>query len=345
MTDKRRECFLDILRIIACFLVIVNHTNSDIFLNTAAGSLTWFASLTYFFVSKIAVPIFFMISGYLLLGKIDSTKKMLQRIGRILVALIGCGVVYAIFDTYYMKSDPSVLTAIKDFLFIYFDSPSNALWYLYAYLGILLMLPFLQKMTSVMTKRDYHVFFVISVLYYSVLPVLNHYVNLITISSEIKLPLFDGTILFLFIGQYFARFGIKKTRRGFCISAALYLLTLAFNVVATYYEHIRFGYNYLFFDNRIYFPILLQSVCVFYMISFVKLGEKTERVISYVGACTFGIFLLSDMNIGFLKFIFTGLSANIHPLFAVVIYEICVFVIGGVVVSLLRMVPLVKKVL
>lgn len=31
-TRTTRECFLDILRILACFLVIVNHTNSRIFL-------------------------------------------------------------------------------------------------------------------------------------------------------------------------------------------------------------------------------------------------------------------------------------------------------------------------
>ncbi|MBQ5649328.1 MAG: acyltransferase family protein, partial [Clostridia bacterium] len=102
MADKSRECFLDILRIIACFCVIVNHTNSDVFLNTAPGSITWFVSLAYFFVSKIAVPVFFMISGYLLLGKIDSPKKSFQRIIRILAALIGCGVIYSIYNTYYL---------------------------------------------------------------------------------------------------------------------------------------------------------------------------------------------------------------------------------------------------
>ena len=74
-TVKSREAFLDVLRIIACFFVIVNHTNSDIFKSATPASLTWFVSLTYFFISKIAVPIFFMISGYLLLNKADGYKK------------------------------------------------------------------------------------------------------------------------------------------------------------------------------------------------------------------------------------------------------------------------------
>lgn len=74
-TVKSRETFLDLLRIIACFLVIVNHTNSVIFLGSSPDSLDWYVSLTYFFISKIAVPIFFMISGYLLLKKEDNYKK------------------------------------------------------------------------------------------------------------------------------------------------------------------------------------------------------------------------------------------------------------------------------
>ncbi len=142
-TIKSRKTFLDLLRIIACFFVIVNHTNSGIFLSTTPQNLTWFVSLTYFFISKIAVPIFFMISGYLLLNKIDSYKKCLQRIIRIVTALIGCGFIYAIYNTYYMNPNPSFISAIKRFLAVYITSPSNALWYLYTYLGILFMLPFL----------------------------------------------------------------------------------------------------------------------------------------------------------------------------------------------------------
>ena len=60
--------YLDILRIIACFLVIVNHTDSRVFLRTSPSE-TWFLGLTYFFICKAAVPLFLMISGVLLLRK------------------------------------------------------------------------------------------------------------------------------------------------------------------------------------------------------------------------------------------------------------------------------------
>lgn len=344
-TIKSRETFLDLLRIIACFLVIVNHTNSDIFLGTTPQNLTWFVSLTYFFISKMAVPIFFMISGYLLLNKIDGYKKCLQRIIRIIITLIGCGFVYAIYHTYYMNPYPSFINAIKQFITVHIESPSNALWYLYAYLGILFMLPFLQRMTSLMTKHDYHIFFVISVLFFSVLPILNHYFPLINVNPYFRLPLFEGYICMLFIGQYFSKFEIIKKRQGFIIACILFVTTVAFNVIATYFEYQKSSFGYLFFDDRTFFPILLQSVCVFYLVSFVKAPEKLARIISYIGSCTFGIYLLSDMNIDLLKPIYRITSSHIHPFFAVIIFEICIFLIGLIVVAFLKKLPLIKKIL
>jgi len=339
-----RECFLDLLRIIACFLVIVNHTNSVIFLGTTPQNLTWFVSLAYFFVSKIAVPVFFMISGYLLLNKKDDLKKSLQRFSRIAVVLIVWGFIYAIYKSCYVNSDPSFLNIIQMALSTFRKSPTNALWYLYTYLGILLMLPFLQKMTSLMTKRDYHIFFIISITCYSVLPILTHYFPNFRLSSDFQLPLFGGYICMLLIGQYFSRFEIKKTKLRFFVSCLLFAIMVVFNVVATYFEYTKSDSKYLFFDNRTFFPILLQSVCVFYMASFVRFSKNFGKIISYIGSCTFGIYLISDMSIGFLKPFYLKAATYIHPIFAVVIFEIIVFAVGFVVVTLLKKIPLVKKV-
>ena len=345
LTVKTRTSFLDLLRIIACFLVIVNHTNSAIFRSRTPESLTWYASLIYFFISKIAVPIFFMISGYLLLNKIDSYKKCLQRIFRIAIALIVCSFIYALYHTYHNNPDASFSSVIIQFQTTHFKSPTNALWYMYAYLGILIMLPFLQKMTHLMTKCDYLVFFAISGFFFSVLPILSHYFPDVKLNKNFQLPIFSAYISMLFIGQYFSRFGIKKTKFLFSLACLLFVLMLTFNVVATRYEYNKSSKSYLFFDNRTYLPILLQSVCVFYIISFVKIPEKLSKAVTYIGSCTFGIYLVSDMLIDALKPIYTRAETHIHPLFAVILFEICVFLTGLIIVSILKKVPLIKKIL
>ena len=142
---ENRKHFLDLLRIIACFLVIVNHTNSTIFMHSSPNSIRWYVSLAFFFVSKIAVPVFFMISGYLLLNKVEDWKKTFSRVLRIIVVLLVCAVIYAIYNGLFISENGTFKSIVEDILLVYKKSPTNALWYLYAYIGILLMLPFLQK--------------------------------------------------------------------------------------------------------------------------------------------------------------------------------------------------------
>ncbi len=345
-TMKSRKVFLDLLRNLACFLVIVNHTNSTIFLGHAPDSPIWYVSLTYFFISKIAVPIFFMISGYLLLSKVDSWKKALFRVLRIVIVLVVCGFIYSVYEALHLYPGTPLWTQIQNTAFkVHSKTPSNALWYLYAYLGVLLMLPFLQKMAQAMKKQDYHIFFVISGLFVSVLPILTHYFPDFYLFVDFQLPLFSGYICMLFVGNYFARFEIKKTTWGFLAAAALFVLMLAFNVVATYFEYQQSSTAYLFFDNRVFLPILVQSACVFYMVSFVRLPEKVANVVCYIGSCTFGIYLISDIVIGLLETYYEQVSSVLHVFVAMILYEICVFLIGLVITAVLKFIPYVKKVL
>jgi surface polysaccharide O-acyltransferase-like enzyme len=339
-----REVFLDFLRVISCFLVIVNHTNSEIFLGEATASPMWFLSISYFFLSKVAVPVFFMISGYLLLGRNDSWKKNGQRIFRMVVVLIVCAFGYAFYRGFYLAPGTPLLQILKEGLAFYFYKPTNALWYLYTYIGLLIMLPFLQKMAAGMEKKDYWIFFALSAFFESTLPILHHYFTVARFNESFMLPLFGRYICMLFIGQYFARFGIKKSGKGFALAAGLFILSVGFNLGATYFEFQKDSSSYLFFDNCGYLPIVLASVCVFYMATFIKISPKISKAVSYLGACTFGIYLISDMTISFMRpFIYVKLCEVMNRLPAVILFEIAVFAIGLGITSLLRLIPGIKK--
>lgn len=151
--------YIYVLKIIACFLVIVNHTNSDIFLSISP-SLTWFMSVTYFFVSKIAVPLFLMCSGVTLLEKTDSLQKYFLRISRIILVII------MFSSIYYIKSVGLLNFSLIGFInSIYSKNITGAFWYLYLYLGILIALPFLQKLCKVMSKTDFLHYIFISIIF------------------------------------------------------------------------------------------------------------------------------------------------------------------------------------
>ena len=67
-----RKSYLDVLRNIAIFMVLFNHTGSKgfaIFTTVAPQSVSYWIYLFGAIFIKIAVPIFFMISGALLLER------------------------------------------------------------------------------------------------------------------------------------------------------------------------------------------------------------------------------------------------------------------------------------
>lgn len=76
--EQNRAEHIDILRIIACFMVIFNHTDERGFWRYAyndRGTALWIVNLIPSIACKSAVPIFFMISGELLLRKNESIRK------------------------------------------------------------------------------------------------------------------------------------------------------------------------------------------------------------------------------------------------------------------------------
>ena len=84
--------YIDILRIIACFMVIINHTHGFILENNTLTNSTFYC--LGFSLCKIGVPLFLMITGTLLLDKDYDYKKILKCIFRVLVPVLGLSLVF-----------------------------------------------------------------------------------------------------------------------------------------------------------------------------------------------------------------------------------------------------------
>ena len=154
MKQRGHNYAFDILRILACFLVIVNHTNSEVFLGMNP-SLTWALSLAYFYFSKIAVPIFLMISGALLLRREYSYKELLiHKVGKVAAVLL-------LFSLYIYLVEEGNAFNLHDFINRIIEAPIiTSYWYFYMLLGAYLILPFLRKIIIVMKQADWLYFFI-----------------------------------------------------------------------------------------------------------------------------------------------------------------------------------------
>lgn len=334
---------IDFLRITACFLVVVNHTNSRLFMGNEPSPV-WFISVFLFYISKTAVPLFIMISGSLLLGRNDSYKNTFRRILRIAAALF-------VFSGFYFLisiRDFNTVTGteLKNFFItVYSGAVTNAFWYLYLYMGLLLMLPLLQKMINSFNKEDFIYFLCFTSLVTFTIPVITDFFKLPVYNSTIITPLFNGYLAYFITGYYIDNILIRKSKRCFITAAALFFIFTLFSVIMTYFEFKKNTAAYPYWDNRLSFNIMIPGICLFYMMKYlsdIDFGLRTETILKIIGSYTFGIYLLSDMLILVYEPMYVAIYPYIGRLPAVVLLISAVFSSGLIMVYYMKKLPFLK---
>ena len=330
MKNKSRNIQLDIIRDIACFLVIVNHANSRIFTMLTPEAETWWASISRFYLSKVAVPLFLMLTGYTLLDREEDFKKSLYRIGRIIMVIIFISAIYYINDV--GLSGFNIFDYLKA---IYKNQTGPSLWYLYTYLGLLVMLSFLMKIGTKISNKQLAVFLGISFVFFCVYPFVYEEFPEIQYNQLFNVHLFDGFIGYLFLGLF-----IKKVKPKIHITFYVIFLVIS-NIVCVICSHsilVTGGENYLIYDN-IFFPaIVIEAYCVFRILQSIKINEKISKVVCYIAKTTFGIYLISDYLLIKMEPVYQWLCPKMNDLLAVMIYEIIVYMTGIVIVSVFNLI-------
>lgn len=341
MQDNRhiadgKKVYIEFLRIAAAFLVIVNHTNSRIFLSEQPSAL-WASSIAYFFASKVAVPVFIMIMGALLLEKQDSIKKYISRIMRIaVVTVVFTVLMHLIFD-----GNMSLSVLKKEIL----SSSRTPYWYLYLYLGLMMILPVMQKMAKAMEKRELLILLFVTLVIGGTVPMLEF------VGIKVHEAFYYG-LLSPYIGMAFAGYYIEKhldINGKIAAAAALGFVILVAAQVAVSFKsyNTRNGVDYLWLDNPKFIPITASAICFYIIVKYVfeniKVSQSVSKLITYAGGLTFGIYLVSDCFIELLAPLYNGVLSALPVMVAMIIYEVAVFICSAFVVAVARLMPPVKK--
>jgi len=340
-TTAGRVVCLDALRLLCSFLVIVNHTYDYVRLHeaSAAARFASFASMSF---ANIAVPIFLMISGCTLLTKQDDIKKTFSRILRVGLALVVFSFVYEVYR--FVSGQQPALSLKRFVLFIYEQHTTTAYWYLYMYLGLLLMLPFLQKLFAAMQRQDFLLFFGISVFFIGFWPLVVEYTSMSAYNEQFALPLFGSSITYLFWGGFLHKHVKKNPPALLCalIAAACTLICAA----ATDHAYVATsGSRYLFLDDISLLPVILTALSVFFLFRQLHFSERAARIVRTLGSAAFGIFLLSDLFIAILFPLCVFLRARMPAFAAVTLYQIAIWLASLACALVLKRIPLLHKLL
>lgn len=138
---------IDLLKCIACILVIINHTSSHLLTNE--NYLSFYK--IEFVLCRIAVPIFIMCTGYLMCTKKLKGKDILKKILKVFIPL------FLLSGLIYFLQHKTI-----DFLFLqnFIATPIiEPFWYIYMLIGLYLIMPFLNYITKNASTKE-HIFLI-----------------------------------------------------------------------------------------------------------------------------------------------------------------------------------------
>lgn len=279
-------------------MVILNHTQGyiDCFKTQEimpAVLLTW--RLFVGMVVKIAVPLFFMISGSLLLRKDHEYKDVFKRILKMFAILL----FFSLVANFLNQGKLYIPGFIRTFASADVDG-ARPYWYLYAYIGVLLMLPFLRYITKNLTLRDTMYLIVLRLLICGIIPAVFLILNL-KLDSNIHLSDRFNPALVMVDSMFYVLIGYgmdrlldinKVTVRKSVLLMATFIVSTLLEEYLTYLTDAQTAFNGFEFAMAISLFLLIKK-------AFANKGES--KVISLIGSLTFGIYLLDPCVGNYLK--------------------------------------------
>lgn len=346
-----RIYYLDILKILACFAVVMIHVSACSIGLVIPFGLAWNSINVLDSLSRFAVPIFFMASGVLFLSKtkIDIKKLYTKNILRLLIAYIFWILFYSAWNLYWGQGKLEIQNIgkiISDAIL----NPMYHLWFVPSMIGIYMLVPLLHKYIQNSSKQEIEyllkLFFVFEIVRTSIL-VFNSekIVYLNRIANTFSIGMFTGYIGYFILGYYLNKYELKKkTRIILYILGIISLLIciLGTSIISTKTNTaglVSYFYEYNFITT------LFTSTAIFifakYVFEKIELKDKIKKMVEWMSNASFGIYL---MHLAILSRLLPILSKpNIPISFLIIFTAICIFIIGLIIVSIIRKIPFINK--
>ena len=333
--NDKRIISLDILRVFACFLVCYCHivSESQYIYKTEMDINLFFTSITFIF-SKIAVPIFFMISGALLLKEERTTKKMLNKaVKKILVPLFICSIVIYFKDNLNLNIS-NIINFTEKFLNNQILSPY---WYLYSLLGIYVMTPYISNFVQNISQKKYRELILIGFIFVVILETIE--ILNIKLSSSFSISLTTNFYYYLLGDYIFNKCKINKKIMMLTNICAIIVFILFIPFVFENKIELLGNINLL-----LIFTITMSIfISIKYLCENHNIPHIIERVIKFISPLTYCIYLIHVIFLGKLKFILEFLMTYINDVIAIIIYSGTFFGCMIIISYLIRKIPYVKE--
>lgn len=343
----KEKTYIYFLKVFAIFWVIYNHTDAYRLFYTGATSPYHFVYVFLSSFCKIAVPIFFMCSGALLIGKEDESLNFL--IKRKILKYVKIIVIFSFINYFFMllmSNSLSSFSMVEFLKIIYSDKIRVQYWYLYNYLGLMIMLPFIRKMARNMSVLEFN--YLVSVyIIYNFISIVVQVLTGLKISSVLSIPIISSDAIFYFMIGYYIDSKIDEA----VIMKVKYTVLIAISTLSTIISSILIMIANKNGESQSAHNLLVSIPTIIVFIIFKKISierninKKVINVVKSISSATFIIYLLE----GLLRKYFYPLYLKMAPNFTVIlssfIIVLLVIVAGYAINYIINKVAILKKIL
>lgn len=343
MTMKQKKTYLEIIRIIAIFLVIYVHTGTDgaEHYQIAGNAFSYCLSLVMYCLAQISVPLFFMVSGAVLLHKKETLKDVLiHRASRILGLILVFGFVQYVYF-YFLNPEIGFSLSVY-FKLVYSTTVITQFWYLYTYFAFMLILPFVRMLAVSMKKEHFLYLFGLQFLLNGLLPIVEY----IWGNSRIVLsvPLLEGVLFYPLMGYFLEH----QSDEFFCRKKILVftnlfgIMAVITNTVVAFMAHRQRG-GAETLEGMTAAIALVLFLDLHALARHVKVSYRLQRVICFLGSGVFGVYLLEPPLRDSFRFIYVALKPYISWFPACALWIFSAMFCGVLIFHIFKKIPVLKK--
>lgn len=346
-----RLYYLDYLRIISTFTVIVLHVASYMWRSIPVTSTNWQILNVYDSVVRWCVPIFVMISGALFLDnnkKIETKDLYSKYILRIVTAFFFWSVAYAIQNAITKKTFDGFFYSV---LGGYYH-----MWYLFMIIGLYMITPLLRKITESKKLTEY--FIILGLIFTFAIPRLldlpavlgwTELDQLVSVLKANKISMnFNFTLgytAYYVLGYYISKYPLKGIFKGLIYIGGPICFALIISMTKWY--SVRMNKAQVFFYENISINVLITSLFVFLLVKNCctekpPKGKQLKRLLN-LSKYSFGIYLVHYIIITVIYYIFHFTAVTINPIIGVPLLSIIVFIVSLLISFILNKIPFVNK--
>ena len=269
---NNRNLSLDILRILACFAVVMLHTAGSPIVHgfVSVGTCEYSGCLILDAISRWSVPVFAMLTGFFMLDSAKELpiKKLFSKyILRLVTALLFWSVFYAL--TLHVAFYP-------------FGSQEGHFWYVGMCIGLYLAMPIMRLIAANERVLAYFCWTWLAIKCYQF------------IGAFAILPINLQDVLFVdYVGYCLFAYYLKSITQSIKVRIAIYALGIIGIVVtvcvALWTQNADTAFFYYTAPNVM---MTAMALFVFFLYHPIRVKESVANAITMVSRCTFGIYLV-----------------------------------------------------